>query len=523
MVKEVSTDWIDNQNQLMTSAGYVEIACEIIDPVAQNNASVSSLETAYFSDTESVTTSNRIEAVPVGTLEWNFWTLDGTYEIPINSTDMVVNSGYAGSDSVVSMTFHEVMANPIPGIVIIWGKPYGEYAVSFDVVFMNGSDVLQFVSVRDNTSLESLIEIPMQNYDRIEIRILSWSIPNRRYRIEKITLGWYVTFTKNDIMSYKHSSTADPISGVLPKNSVDFTLNNFDNKWDISNAKSFAKYLIERQRVTTRYGFDINGSVEWIKGGVFYLHEWKVASNNLSVQFVARDAFEFMIDQPYQTDGTEKTLYEHCVSAIEQSEIPVDYVIDERLKNYSTAVLDDYSTAEILQYCANAVGDGIYQDRDGILHICDITISDDIVYPIYKMMQYEHPETELSKPLGSIVVTYANGASYTSGNGVTGLKQTLRNEFISNQDQAEIVAEKTKNYLGIRDTMTSNYRADPRLDVFDTVLLYTKNNTYKLLVTEITYTFNGGFRGRVKGKCNIYINHYAILDVSAYIENSLIG
>jgi hypothetical protein len=324
-------------------------------------------------------------------------------------------------------------------------------------------------------------------------------------------------------MSYKHSSTADPISGVLPKNSVDFTLDNFDNKWDISNAKSFAKYLIERQRVTTRYGFDINGSVEWIKGGVFYLHEWKVASNNLSVQFVARDAFEFMIDQPYQNDGIEKTLYEHCVSAIAQSDIPVDYVIDERLKNYSTAILDDYSAAEILQYCANAVGDGIYQDRDGILHICDITISDDIVYPIYKMMQYEHPETELSKPLGSVIVTYANGASYTSGNGVTGLKQTLRNEFISNQDQAEIVAEKTKNYLGIRDTMTSNYRADPRLDVFDTVRLYTKNNIYKLLVTEITYTFNGGFRGHVKGKCNIYIPPYAILDVSAFVENSLIG
>ena len=523
MVKEVSTAWIDNQNQLMTSAGYVEITCEIIDPVAQNNAYVSSYGTAYFSDTGRVTTSNQIETVAVGTLEWNFWSLDGTYKIPDSTTDIVENSGLVGTDSVVSMAFPEVMTNPIPGIVITWGKKYGEYAESFDVVFMNGFDVLQIVSVSDNTSLESLIEIPMQNYDRIEIRILSWSIPNRRYRIEKITLGWSVAFTKNDIMSYKHSNTADPISGVLPKNSVDFTIDNFDNKWDISNAKSFAKYLIERQKVTTRYGFDINGSVEWIKGGVFYLHEWKVASNNLSVQFVARDAFEFMIDQPYQTEGAEKTLYEHCVSALEQSDIPVDYVIDDRLKNYSTAVQDDYSTAEILQYCANAVGDGIYQDRDGVLRISDITLSEDPDYPIFRMSQYEHPETELSKPIGSVVVTYANGANYTLGNGVAGLKQTLRNEFISNQDQAAMVADKTKNYLGIRDTMSSNYRADPRLDVFDTVRLYAKNNIYKLLVTEITYTFNGGFRGHAKGKCKIYIPPYAILDKTAFIEESLIG
>jgi hypothetical protein len=302
-------------------------------------------------------------------------------------------------------------------------------------------------------------------------------------------------------MSYKHSSTADPISGVLPKNSVDFTLNNFDNKWDISNAKSFAKYLIERQRVTTRYGFDINGSVEWIKGGVFYLYEWKTASNGLNVGFVARDAIEFMIDELYKTDETEMTLFDHCVSAFSQSSITIDYVLDERLKEYSVSIKnEDYSIAEILQYCANAVGDGIYQDRDGVIHVENVFVEGEGDYQITRLMQYNHTETEFSKPLGSVTVTYADNINHTVKTETDGVNQTLRNAFIKSQEQADIVAEKTIEYLGVRETLSVNYRADPRLDVFDFARIYGKDGYTDVLVTEIDYNFGGAFRATIKGR-----------------------
>lgn len=501
MVRDVSDAWIENQNQYMTSPANIEITCDIIDPTAQKNAKTTADGTTFYSDMNSVTSLDDYSDTPVATLEWNFWCLDGTFTPPKNSTDVFSGSGYAGAGQKVTVSFSQVMENPIPGIVITWGKIYDEYPTNFSVIVKNGSAIVGSVAVNNNTSTETTIETPFANYDSIEIVVNSWKIPNRRYRIRSIVLGWSVSFDKNDILTFNHKSTADPISGVLPKNSVDFSISNYDNKWDITNERSFARYITERQKVSTKYGFEINGSTEWIKGGVFYLYEWKTASNGLNVGFVARDAMEFMIDELYKTDETEMTLFDHCVSAFSQSSITIDYVLDERLKEYSVSIKnEDYSIAEILQYCANAVGDGIYQDRDGVIHVENVFVDGEGDYQIARLMQYNHPETEFSKPLGSVTVTYADNINHTVKTETDGVNQTLRNEFIKSQEQADIVAEKTIEYLGVRETLSVNYRADPRLDVFDFARIYGKDGYTDVLVTEIDYNFGGAFRATIKGR-----------------------
>lgn len=521
MIKDVSEAWIENQNQYMTSRANIEITCDIIDPTAQKNAKVSADGTTYYSDMDSVTALDDYSDVPIATLEWNFWCLDGSFTLPDTASSISAGSGYAGTGNKITISFPEVMYNPIPGIVISWGKIYGEYPESFSVAVKNAGNTVGSASVSNNTSMESIIDTPFQEYDSIEITISSWNIPNRRYRIRSVVLGWSVSFDKNDILTFNHSSIADPISGVLPKNSVDFSISNYDNKWDITDERSFARYITERQKVSTRYGFEINGSTEWIKGGVFYLHEWKTASNGLNVQFVARDAIEFMLDELYKTDEADMTLYDHCVSAFSQSSITIDYVLDERLKEYSVSVKNaEYSIAELLQYCANAIGDGIYQDRDGVIHVENVSVEGEGDYIINRLMQYDHPETELSKPLGSVTVTYADNLNYTVETDKVGVNQTLQNTFITSQEQAYIVAEKTIEYLGVRETLSVNYRADPRLDVFDFVRIYGKDGYTDVLATEIDYNFSGAFRATIKGRkaraplylADVYGNKFETID-----------
>lgn len=519
MINEVSSAWIDNQKELLTSSGYIEITCGITDPDAQEDASPVVAGATYYSDIDSVTNPESNTNEKIATLEWNFWALDGTYSIPKTSSYVSVGSGYAGTGNTIVLEFTKVMENLVPGLIIKWGELYEEYPESFVVAIKNGTEIVGELKINDNDSTESVIEFPFSGYDKIEISVVSWKIPERRFRIGKIELGFNVKFTKKDILSYSHKSSADPISGVLPKNVVNFSLDNIDNKWDISNPRGIGVYLTERQKISVRYGFDIGGSVEWIKGGEFYLYEWNASSNGMSVNFVARDALEFAIDRQYITDGSEMTLYDHCVSAISQSEISIQYVLDERLKTYKASITDDYSVAEVLQFCANAIGDGIYQDRDGILRIQDVSMAGGSNYYISKMMQYSHPEITLSKPLGSMEVTYLDDAVYTEATDTIGVKQTMRNDFISSEAQAQIVAQKSIEYLGNRELVSADFRADPRLDVFDTIEMDIKKDTARVLVTDIDYSFSGAFKGVVKGRKSASDDLYLIESNDLYVAD----
>ena len=129
-----------------------------------------------------------------------------------------------------------------------------------------------------------------------------------------------LVYTKSDLMSFTHQQTGSLVSGELPKNHIEFTLDNSDGKWNPSNPKGLERYLTERLRITLRYGFKINGAVEWIPGGVFYLSEWRTSPNGLEATFKARDALEYMLDKPY-TGAVSGTLYEIAERAIAEANL----------------------------------------------------------------------------------------------------------------------------------------------------------------------------------------------------------
>lgn len=66
---------------------------------------------------------------------------------------------------------------------------------------------------------------------------------------------------------------------------------------------------------------------------------------------------------------------------------------------------------------------------------------------------------------------------------------------------AEDMANWVKYILESRKTVSGEYRADPRLDVYDVVVVESKYGELSpVLITNIKYTFNGSFRGTYTGK-----------------------
>ena len=337
-----------------------------------------------------------------------------------------------------------------------------------------------------------------------------------------------LVYTKKDLLSFMHQQTGSLVSGELPKNHIEFSLDNSDDKWNPSNPKGMERYLTERLKVTLRYGCIINGMEHWIPGGVFYLSEWRTSSNGLEANFTARDILEYMIDTPY-TGNVTGTLYDIAQNAIVRANLPpdpntgveamvlgrsslgeavlgfvqaTDVRISDELKKYSVGDIDyngDETVAVILQKCANAAGCVMYQDRNGVFVIGKLSY-DDTGYVIPKKLSYAYPEIEFSRPIKNVSVSYYDNAVTVYPFCNTGETQTLSNEFIREKSQADLIAKWVCDSLRTRQKVSGEYRGDTRLDLFDVVSVENKYGTIAgVVLTDIKYSFTGAFKVTYSG------------------------
>lgn len=489
---------------------FVEITYEVTEPGLQGNASESNNGSMSFSDHGNITDMTGRVHSSYATLEHNLWVLDGAHEILPNVDDTgFVSSMISGGDGkfstspVIAITLDSIHMQAIPGITITWSTAFDEYAKRFRVRVFNGTTVI-YSEEFENDSIETECRFTLAGYDRVQIEILEWCMPNRRARMERLFLGATQRYTKTNLLSYTHTQSADLLSAELPKNSIVFSLNNADGLWNPDNPSGNIQYLAERQEVVARYGLKLDGRTEWINAGTFWISEWETPSNGLEAKFTARDLLGFMSDV-YK--GPKKgSLYLIAQSAFEQADLPVldngspRYTISENLKEYDTDFEEnetEYTLAEIAQLCANAACCVMFQDRNGVMRIEPIR-ENAVGYAIRKMVSYAHPEFTMTKPLKSVSV---NGGLGTATNSASGEIQKVENALISNATRANHVAEWVRRTLENRKIVSGEYRADPSLDVLDKIAVESKygiNNA--IYVTEIEYTYMGSFKGKYTGR-----------------------
>lgn len=327
----------------------------------------------------------------------------------------------------------------------------------------------------------------------------------------------YLTFQKDDIIRFSHKQSGSLLSAELPKNSIEFSLNNSDGRWNPSNPEGLYKYLSDRLLLGVSYGFDINGVTEWIAGGVFILSEWSTAQNGYEAKFVARDVLECMIDVSCDS-VSPGTVAEVIESAVALAELPSPGKVTcaNVLQEYS--VIDDESrskitVAEVIQKCANATKCIMATERGGYILNVDRHMNEDTGYVIPLKLSYAYPEIEYTRPLKAVEVTYAGNQKVTLNVGTSGEVQTLDNDFISTEEQAYEVAEWVDKNLRSRKKISGDWRGDPRLDVYDTVWVETKYGMKeKVILTEIDLTFTGAFRMTYTGYIDqsaYAVDHYS--------------
>lgn len=518
-----SQAWLDKFNDTLVPEEFVEISYNSTEPGVQEDATASATAQVPFGNIENTTKELDRVLTKYATGETNLHVLDGSFRLLPDSVPYA-DAGFISqtlvSDSShprIILSFGSVHTRAVPGLTVVWSSMMNEWAAKFKLTAYKGTAVVSTITVSNNRSVYSETEWEIYGYDSIAIDILEWSIPNRRARIEWIMVGLHKVYSKKDLVSYTHTSSRDPISAQLPKDSIEFSLDNSQKTWDAINPRGMFRYLYERQEVDVRYGMDVDGETQWINGGKFYLSEWGVPSNGLEASFTARDALEFMMTSNY-TGRKTGTLYQMCYDALETlpSNVPSFY-ISEELKEYSTDISSEktsYKNSDILQLAANAAGMALYQTRDGHIRIERVNLTAEEgteVYEIPVINNFQWPEISFASRVKNVSCN-VNGKEhlYPEGSNAEGVTQTVSNELLT-----EAMLVKSKNSITEAYAMLANrkkveleYRASPHIDAFDHVK-FNHNFGYasSVFVTESKYQYTGCFKGTISG--------YVLADVSS--------
>ena len=85
-------------------------------------------------------------------------------------------------------------------------------------------------------------------------------------------------------------------------------------------------------------------------------------------------------------------------------------------------------------------------------------------------------------------------------NANSGETVSVDNVLITDIDRAKVIGEWVRSYHANRMTLSSSWRADPRLDALDIVTNENDYSTTNVLMTEVKYDYNGAFKGSGEGK-----------------------
>lgn len=507
-----SSKWEKQFYKTLLPETFVEIRYNETDQEALKEAKETDNGTIEYSKPQRIIDNEQAYKEYV-TLETSQWGLNGEFALFDSNADVAYISsaisdekGAFGANPTITISFDTVHEQPLEGLTIDCGN---DWPAEMKITTYKDNTV-QNIKIITNTETQFRAPIKLSNYNKIVIEFTKWGIPGHRARVHSLYIGYKYVFTKSELTAYSHEQSGDILSGSLSQNKITFSVDNTQNIWNPDDIINNSTYIAEKQQVVVRYGMKTDEeTVEWIKGGTLWVYEWSVPSNGLEVSFTIRDQTAFM-EETYAGARTG-TLYDLCMAAVSQVKLDgAEYYLAHELKDISVTLNEnkDYSLSEIWQLSANAACCVMFQDRDGVLRI-QPRKRNYLGYSILPFNSYSYPEFTANTALKNITINNRYSFDYP----VKGQNQSMQNDLIQSQEQAQKVADWVNETIGGRNNVSGEYRADPRADLFDAVRISSKYGTIQAMaVTDIKYEYTGCFKGTYAGKITDWEPNYYYFD-----------
>lgn len=379
-MKSVSNAYKASMKAMLRNRSYVRITFGNVDTTAATDGEWESNGAANISEFETVDYVYQYGDTYVS-LELNRWALDGkTLIVP---TGEVVQDGFISSlmsdaegnfstPPVITREFS--LKHIFPGLTLTFDTRQQEWPLEVTADFYLNGEVVdtQTVSI---TSVQTTISTTATEVDKVTITF-DRCLPYRRPRLENVLYGLNVQFVNKDIVSTQQKHDVDPLSRRLPTETMQFTILDYEHKYDPDNPAGIYAYVDKNSPIEIQFGYELpDGSVEWLKPDNYVLNAKPSAQNNQAT-FNGTGLIGSLTGTFYKSKLGSKSLYNMAEEVLldagltltEQGTNP--WEIDEALKDmFTTAALPIDTHMNCLQLIAHAACCRLYTDDDNIIHI----------------------------------------------------------------------------------------------------------------------------------------------------------
>lgn len=379
-MKSVSNAYKASMKAMLRNRSYVRITFGNVDTTAATDGEWESNGAASISEFETVDYAYQYGDTYVS-LELNRWALDGKSLLVPTGED--VQDGFISSlmsDAEGNFTTPPVITREFslkhifPGLTLTFDTRQQEWPLEVTADFyLNGAVVdTQTVSI---TGVQTTIGTTATEVDKVTITF-DRCLPYRRPRLENVLYGLNVQFVNKDIVSTQQKHDVDPLSRRLPTETMQFTILDYEHKYDPDNPAGIYAYVDKNSPIEIQFGYELpDGSVEWIKPDNYVLNAKPSAQNNQAT-FNGTGLIGSLTGTFYKSKLGSKSLYDMAQEVLldagltltEQGENP--WEIDDALKDmFTTAALPIDTHMNCLQLIAHAACCRLYTDDDNIIHI----------------------------------------------------------------------------------------------------------------------------------------------------------
>ena len=438
------------------------------------------------------------------TLELNAWGLDGKHKImPDDVTGLQTGwwgdvlsdeNGDFASPPTLSFYFGGAPIDTI-GFMLYFDDTADSYPASIRVTTYDADQatIIQQETFTNNKH-NCVIDMPVQGYYKVKFEFLSTAKPYRRVRLAECLFGIVQDFDGDSLETVYITYGADLISEAFPSRQLNFTFENLDKKYNFINPNGLYAYLQQGQDIYAKA--IING--EKVDMGVFEYTAAQASDDEVTGRIIANDIVLLSLESIFDGGSNTTVTLQNAVDAV-LAGLDIETSLAYPSYQVSMAIPQGTTKREALRMLAQAAKSSIWIDRDGVLQIRPLDVSETADDELNPDNMYSMGGIGVLEPVDCVELTvyneYANTETiYTAGAGRR--VKAVENPCAYNGQE---VADWILAQCNRRIRYDKQNRCNPAVEIGDTLKIhdaYSENKNAVVIGQDIN--FDGGLSAKTK-------------------------
>lgn len=326
---------------------------------------------------------NIYDCLPYGTCEQDQFETKGFYLIPFHD---VFNWSVWGWSSA-ELSNENGLFSENPKITYYFSQPHSSLGISLYldnpakeivVTWYDGAGNELAKEITGSANKIVVIERGVVDYSALSIEFVRMN-PYQRVKLLEVDFGLHLEYGKNDVISTEVLEEIDISTNTLSYNTAEIVLYDKDQRFNLLNPNNQSKYLQEKQKIKISSGLMVNGIMQNIPMGEFYLSEWN-SPDLYSVMLTGYDLISLLDGIWYESEFYNNTpagdILERLFSSLgfvesgSENQGKPQYYIHPNVRDIKlTGYIEPMSYRDALQRIAFSCCAIAKVDRNGILNV----------------------------------------------------------------------------------------------------------------------------------------------------------